>query len=76
MLLASIGVPRMAGDASGHQRHSEHQAQVLRGVVSVTLPPYNADPTGVRDATDAINRALRDGRNNGNVSTVLLPLGV
>jgi hypothetical protein len=83
VLLASVGVPRMAGDAStaAQQRHTVseqqvHQAQVLGGVVSVTLPPYNADPTGVHDATDAINQALQDGRNNGNVSTVLLPLGV
>jgi hypothetical protein len=73
VLLVSTQVPRMAG---AHIHSNGARMNVLRGVVDVTQPPYNADPTGAHDATEAINQALRDGRNSGNVSTVLLPLGV
>jgi len=46
---------------------------VNTGLVDVTLPPYNADPTGVLDATDAINQAFLD--NNDAHSIIYLPAG-
>lgn len=39
-------------------------------VINVTLPPYNADPTGVKDATAAFNLAL-----SKNYSWVYVPNG-
>jgi parallel beta-helix repeat protein len=41
--------------------------------LSVTAAPYNADPTGNADATNAINQALADGRSQGRA--VWLPTG-
>jgi hypothetical protein len=43
------------------------------GSISVTSAPYNADPTGGADATNAINQALADGRGQGKA--VWLPAG-
>ena len=44
------------------------------GVFDVTRPPYNADPTGVADATAAIQRALSDSVNGNRI--IYLPNGV
>ena len=32
-----------------------------RGVLDVTQPPYNADPTGTKDSSDILQRAIHDG---------------
>ena len=42
-------------------------------VVDVTQPPYNADNTGVLDASGAINQALIDQNNAEEI--VFLPAG-
>ncbi len=43
------------------------------GSISVTSAPYNADPTGVTDATSAIQSAVNDGSAQGK--TVWIPQG-
>lgn len=43
------------------------------GILNVVAPPYNADPTGHRDSTDALQSAMVDGREQGKV--IFLPLG-
>ena len=48
--------------------------QNITGVLDVTAPPYNADNTGSRDATAALQAAIDFARINRTV--VFLPLGV
>jgi hypothetical protein len=43
------------------------------GSISVTASPYNADPTGATDATQAIQNAVNDGKSQGK--TVWIPQG-
>ena len=43
-------------------------------LADVTMPPYNADPTGVKDSTKAIQDALNDVSLNGG-GTVWMPAG-
>ncbi len=43
--------------------------------IIVTQEPYNADPTGETDSTEAIRKALNDCAENGG-GTVFLPVGV
>ena len=44
-----------------------------RGVLSVTDPPWRADPTGARDATAALQAAIEEGANTR--MTVFIPAG-
>jgi polygalacturonase len=44
-----------------------------RGVLSVTDPPWRADPTGSRDATAALQAAIEEGANTR--MTVFIPAG-
>lgn len=44
-----------------------------RGVLSVTDPPWRADPTGARDATAALQAAIEEGANTR--TTVFIPAG-
>lgn len=48
--------------------------EVVVALVDVTEAPYNADPTGKADATDAINQALTDVASVGG-GTVWMPAG-
>jgi hypothetical protein len=41
----------------------ENPALIRTGYLDVTLHPYNADPTGTKDATEAIQQALKDARD-------------
>lgn len=50
-----------------------NQALARLGLVDVTAAPFNADPTGVADSSDAINAALLYGRENHMVTW--LPAG-
>lgn len=49
------------------------QPRVNEGFLDVTRPPYGADPTGVLDASEAIERAIDDGWSNNLV--VYFPKG-
>lgn len=44
------------------------------GIIDVTQPPYNADPTGNKDATKAIQQALNDYISSNR--TIYLPDGI
>lgn len=73
-------------DAEGHFLHDFSYAGYHRSekplpdcadlpVINVTDAPYGADPSGVADATDAIQRALDDARDEGG-AIVYLPEGI
>jgi hypothetical protein len=42
---------------------SGHTALAALGILDVTQAPYNADPTGTRDATTALQQAIDDARD-------------
>ena len=46
----------------------ENDPLIRAGYLPVTF--YDVDPTGVRDSTAAINRAIRDGRDSGLITYV------
>lgn len=50
-----------------------NQALARKGLVDATAAPFNADPSGVTDSTDAINAALLFGREHHLVT--YLPVG-
>ena len=54
-----------AAGASGGVDPNDRLLQL--GLVDVTNPPYLADPTGARDCTEAIQRAVNDARDSGFV---------
>ena len=52
-----------AAYAVGDPQETALKEELLQGILRVTAPPYNADPTGVGDSTDAIQAAVCDARD-------------
>ncbi|MCX7015433.1 MAG: glycosyl hydrolase family 28-related protein, partial [Candidatus Sumerlaeota bacterium] len=58
-MAAAPGFPLAPGAPAGVD---SADPQVQAGCLNVTKAPYNADPTGARDSTEAIQRAVDDAR--------------
>ncbi len=52
-----------AAYGAGSPQEAALKAELATGVLRVTAPPYNADPTGASDSTNAIQAAVCDARD-------------
>ncbi len=59
---------------AGYRAGSPLPSETSQKIVDVTAPPYTADPSGQKDSTSAIQRAIDDLGPGGGV--VFLPAGV
>lgn len=74
-MLASTGGAGIIGFSQSSSYVTGTVGSKLKQTVSVTDPPYNADPTGSRDSTSAFNSAFSDALNSTNAGTVIVPVG-